>query len=156
MGSMQIASLTPQPIAAITGLTVPVAAVLLSTILLVEGCALDLALTCDLFASAGITNPVVAVRDGTDAMTLLADSLEGFGPLPAVMFTDLKLLHVDGLGLVDWVRQQPEFDGMKVFVLSGSEDPANRRLALAAGADGYLNKFPEAGVFGEIIAAIKH
>lgn len=64
--------------------------------------------------------------------------------LPCVLFTDLSLPGADGFELITWVRAQPRLAKMRVFVMSGSVNPADQRRAAELGVDGYLEKFPSA------------
>src|SRR4051812_30419851 len=89
-------------------------------ILLVEGCAADLYLTCRRLEDDGVTNPVISARDITEAIMLLQEVIRDprGHPMPIVMFTDLKFLWEDGLDLVQWVKRQAGLDQMRVIVLS--------------------------------------
>ncbi|MDB6092458.1 MAG: response regulator receiver protein [Verrucomicrobia bacterium] len=123
-------------------------------ILLVESCAADLYLTSRRLEADGVTNPIISAREISEAMILLQEVIRDprRHPLPIVMFTDLKFLWADGLDLIKWVKRQPGLDQMRVIVLTGSADPGKMAEAKALGADRYLAKFPEPGVFATIVA----
>lgn len=93
--------------------------------------------------AAGMENPIAMFPDGDEALDYLVGLIaSGNSPLPFVTFTDLKLLGTDGFGVIARIRQHPELNQMKVYVLSGSSNPAHRARALELGANGFLEKYP--------------
>src|SRR6266581_3559317 len=60
-------------------------------------------------------------------------------PLPDMLLLDLMMPRKNGFEVLEWLRGQP-FDDMTIVVLSGSEQPEDRKRALALGADYYQTK----------------
>lgn len=105
---------------------------------------------------AGCGHPVITFQDSADALAFLRSFTESprpAGPMPCVMFLDIKMPKVHGFVLLKWVRQQAQFDEMRVAMLSGSDEPSDRLRAEKLGADHYLVKFPPAETVAEVIAA---
>ena len=62
-------------------------------------------------------------------------------PLPDLMFLDLKMDHVSGLDVLEWVRVNMAGNLPKIFVLTGSNEPKDRERVAATGvAAGYFVK----------------
>lgn len=136
----------------------PVSAEPLSPILIAEDDESDLFLTRRNLARAGLKQPVLTFGSGDAVIEYLAGLEPGAGKPPAsgwprLLFLDLKLPRVDGFGVLRWIRGRPEWRGLKVVVLSGSDEPGDVERAKQLGADRYLTKHPPLAVFAEIIAA---
>jgi len=56
--------------------------------------------------------------------------------------------HLDGLEVLHWLRHRHNEPNIAVYLLTSSDDPANRHRAAADGATGYLLK---AARFDELI-----
>lgn len=104
-----------------------------------------------------VSTPVVHVGDGQQAIEYLA----GVGryvdrttfPFPDVMFLDLKMNHVTGLDVLHWVGDNLPPSALRIFVLTGSNEPRDRELVRISGAAaGYIVKpltsAHLAGIFG--------
>ncbi len=84
------------------------------------------------------------VRDGIEARRFL----EGqppyddrvAHPMPTILIIDLMMPRMNGFELLQWVRQQPELDGVFVVVLTGMEKAAAMARAYALGANLYMVK----------------
>ena len=96
------------------------------------------------FERAGMTNPLVVVRDGQEAV----DYLSGAGdysdrqrfPLPGLILLDLKMPRMSGLDVLVWLAGRPEFKRLPAIVLSSSPDQSDIRRAKEAGALEYFVK----------------
>ena len=84
------------------------------------------------------------VRDGRAAVDYLAGNGpygdRGKHPLPEIVFLDLKIPYLGGHGVLAWIRSRPEFARLRVYVLTGSDEPKDRAQAEALGATGYFVK----------------
>ena len=111
------------------------------------------------FERAGITSPVHVVSDGQMAK----DYLAGLGefadrqkhPLPCLVLLDLKLPKVNGLEVLEWIRQQPGLKKLVVVVLSSSAQPEDVERAYELGANSYIEKPLELGRTQEIVQLLK-
>ena len=114
------------------------------TILLVEDSEPDAFLFERALRAAGIKNPLQRATDGQQAVDRLAAAEDPVkrteAPVPCVVFLDLKLPYQDGFEVLQWLRTQPHLDQTVVVVLTGSEEPRDRRNAYALGARSYLVK----------------
>lgn len=80
---------------------------------------------------------VADIRSAMDLATAQA-ALQATGL--DVVVTDWHVGTESGLDLIAWMRRQPEFAKLPVLMLSGHERIASRDLALAAGADEFMEK----------------
>jgi CheY-like chemotaxis protein len=84
------------------------------------------------------------VRDGEQALAYL----QGGGPFadrqahpfPQLVLLDISLPGIDGIAVLSWIRQHPEFNKLKVFVWTDSGDPAALDRAIRAGANRFVPK----------------
>jgi CheY-like chemotaxis protein len=61
-------------------------------------------------------------------------------PFPDLVLLDITLPGMNGLDVLTWIRQQPEFGSLQVFVWTDSGDPAILERALKAGANRFVPK----------------
>jgi CheY-like chemotaxis protein len=86
---------------------------------------------------------VEVVADGEEALDYVfrrdrfADRTDG---LPAAILLDLKMPKVDGHEVLRQIRAEPRFDGLKIVVLTSSDQAPDRSLSEQLGSDGYLVK----------------
>jgi CheY-like chemotaxis protein len=59
---------------------------------------------------------------------------------PAIVLIDLKLGRESGFEVLKWIRQQPELDGLIVWILSGSLQAIDASKAYQLGANSYVVK----------------
>ncbi len=78
---------------------------------------------------------VGTARDGREAL----DALTGDAVVDLVV-TDLQMPNLDGIGLLEAIRADPERAELPVVVLTSMGDEADRRKGAQAGADAYLVK----------------
>jgi len=96
------------------------------------------------FAKAGVITPVYFAKDGQEVL----DYLQGHSPfenpvefpLPDLLLLDLKLPHISGFQVLQWLRQQPCLKRLLVVVLSSSGRPEDMARAYSLGANAYLTK----------------
>ena len=97
------------------------------------------------------------VKDGEEAMAYL----KGTGqftdrqayPFPDLILLDLSLPRIDGFEVLTWIREQPEFSGIQVFVWTDSGDPRTLDRAIRAGASRFVPKsvsFVRGGLAGVV------
>jgi CheY-like chemotaxis protein len=59
---------------------------------------------------------------------------------PEIVVVDLNLVVDNGIDVVRRIKADVRFDGALVGICTGSEDPADRKSALDAGADFFVTK----------------
>ena len=113
-------------------------------ILLVEDRDDDVLILRRSFQQAGIANPMQVVKDGEEAVAYLSGTAKYAErkefPLPELVLLDLKLPRLDGFEVLRWIRTQPALSGLRVVVLSSSENIRDVNLAYALGANSFLVK----------------
>lgn len=101
------------------------------------------------FRRLGLDLPLRTLGDGQQAISYLAgeppfaDRTEH--PLPAVVLLDLNLPLRSGFEVLRWIREQPQFEALRVVVFSSSGRPEDRRRAAELGATDYAMK-PSSGM----------
>lgn len=108
-------------------------------ILIVEDNMIDVELTKWALAEAGYAGTPSVVTDGLDALALLRRE----GPyrdaaIPNLVILDLNLRLVDGPDVLQFIRESPELNSVRVAILSSNPDEVMR--AKAARADCYFSK----------------
>jgi len=112
-------------------------------ILLVEDNSDDVELTLRALMRSGITNPVVTVRDGAQAL----DYLNRRGayqhreePQPSLILLDLKLPRVDGLEVLEQIKADPRLKVVPVVMLTSSRHERDVTQAYQLGVNSYIRK----------------
>jgi CheY-like chemotaxis protein len=104
----------------------------------------DAALLQLAFARANSPKKLVIVRDGQQVLDYLNGIREfsdrGIYPLPSVLLLDLKLPHLGGFEVLQWIRERPQFADLKIFIFSSSTPDSNIERALRMGAAALLIK----------------
>lgn len=80
------------------------------------------------------------VSDGGAAIEFLREAASGKRPLPEVLFLDLKMPVRSGFEVLQWLQSQDIAHSLRVVVLSGSNQQADRARAQELGASDYLVK----------------
>jgi CheY-like chemotaxis protein len=97
---------------------------------------------------------VAVVGDGEEALDYLfrRGAYEGLADEPpGSMLLDLKMPKVDGHEVLRQVRADPALRGLKVVVLTSSDQPQDRELSRQLGTDDYVLKSPGiAGLIDEL------
>ncbi|CAI6075674.1 response regulator [Cohnella sp. JJ-181] len=86
---------------------------------------------------------VLEARDGEEAKKLI----EAHGP--EIIFTDMNMPNLDGIGLLEWLREHAE--GSKTIVISAYDDFHYMRNAIFYGSFDYILKPMEADVLNETL-----
>ncbi len=122
------------------------------TVLLVEDNPDDIELTLRAFRKANISNRVVVVHDGVEALDYLFGTQPDGSPrrLPEVVLLDLKLPQLDGLQVLRRIRENPRTRLLPVVVLTSSNEERDMVQSYKLGANSYVRKPVE---FGEFVDA---
>ena len=114
-----------------------------SAVLLVEDDAKDIELTLAAWDELNLSNQVVSVQDGDEALDYLycrgafADRQSGH---PRVVFLDLKMPKVTGLDLLRQVKSDRDLRHIPVVILTSSREPKDCVECYAHGANAYVLK----------------
>jgi CheY-like chemotaxis protein len=121
----------------------------LKPILLVEDNPKDLELTLVALGRSNLANEVISVRDGVEALDYLmvrGDFANRPRGNPAVVLLDLKLPRVDGLQVLQTVRNEPNLKNIPVVILTSSREEQDLVQSYKLGVNAYVVKpvgFPE-------------
>jgi len=126
-----------------------------SKVLLVEDDAKDIELTLAAWAELNLSNSVVSVQNGDEALDYLyrrgafADRQPGN---PKVVFLDLKMPKVTGLDLLRQVKNDHDLKHIPVVILTSSRATKDCAECYAHGANAYVLKPVE---FDDFMAVAK-
>ena len=124
--------------------------VTLRPILLVEDNPDDERLTIRALRRGRVTNPIQVARDGEEALTLLfSDNL-----LPSVILLDLKLPKVDGLDVLQRIRDNEQTQLLPVVVLTSSSEERDIIESYSLGANSYVRKPVDFDQFNNAVAQL--
>lgn len=124
-------------------------------ILIVEDNPTDLELTLRALLKHRLTNQVLALRDGEEAIEyLFRQPVEPETKLPRnprVIFLDLKLPKVDGLEVLRRIKSDPRTKSIPVVILTSSAEERDRLKSYELGVNSYIVKPVE---FEDFVRAI--
>jgi CheY-like chemotaxis protein len=108
------------------------------------------------FSQANIRNPMHFVSTGMQLMSYLKGEAKYANrdeyPLPDLLLLDIKLPGFTGLEILRWVRSQPGLSGMRVLILTSSEEMKDINDAYRLGANSFLLKPYD---FGDLVHLAK-
>lgn len=114
------------------------------SILLVEDNPDDVRLTKRALARNNISNELVVLTDGVDALEYLINVSNPEtgrpGGLPAVILLDLKLPRMDGLELLKAIRAHERLKRQPVVILTSSKEQQDIVKSYDLGANSYIRK----------------
>jgi two-component system, response regulator len=127
-------------------------------ILVVEDSPTDEALLVRALNKAGLTNPIVTVKDGLEAL----DYLYGTGryefrkaeELPAVVLIDLNLPKLDGLEVLRRMRADYRTKLVPVAIFTSSIEEQDLINGYSLGANSYVRKPIEFSKFSKVVAQL--
>lgn len=83
--------------------------------------------------------PVITFFSGNALLTYLQTHPRP-QDLPRMILLDLQMTGIDGMRTLEFLRREPKFSNIPVIVVSGTQDKAKVRAALASGAQAFLPK----------------
>lgn len=121
--------------------------------LLVEDNPDDVELTRRALLESKITNELVVVQDGVEALTYLQEAALGLNGrrLPTVILLDLKLPRMDGLELLQQIRSNEKLKRLPVVVLTSSKEQEDIMRSYDLGANSYIRKPVDFEQFNEAV-----
>lgn len=113
-------------------------------ILLVEDNPDDVLLTRRAFERSHVSNEIVVVRDGEEALDFLfatgAHAQRDTTRTPAVVLLDLKLPKLDGLEVLRRLRAEPRTRRLPVVILTSSREQRDLVASYDLGANSFVQK----------------
>lgn len=126
----------------------------LRPILLVEDNPKDLELTLAALEKCQLANEIITLRDGEEALSYLyrraqySDRVEGN---PAVVLLDLKLPKIDGLEVLEQVKQDSSFRHVPIVMLTSSREELDLVRSYELGVNAFVVKPVEFDKFFQAI-----
>lgn len=119
------------------------------TILLVEDNPDDVELTRRALARSNVASDLVVARDGAEALDYLFSAGRDSHQLPQLVLLDLKLPKVDGLEVLQRVREDKRTKLLRVIVLTSSNEDEDKLRSYDLGANSFVRKPLNFGEFVE-------
>jgi CheY-like chemotaxis protein len=88
----------------------------------------------------GLSHELVVAHNGEDALAWMEARLHNKESEPDLILLDLNLPRIDGAQLLSYIRKSDSFSRTPVIVLTSSDSPKDRQMALELGADLYFRK----------------
>ena len=124
-------------------------------ILLVEDNPDDVALTQRALKKNNFTNKVVIARDGAEALDYLFGTGVHAGRdtsvMPTAILLDLKLPKIDGLEVLERLRDDARTKLLPVIILTSSNEEQDLIKGYSLGANSYIRKPVDFGQFTEAV-----
>src|SRR5262245_18321794 len=125
-------------------------------ILLVEDNPMDLDLTFQALREHSVGNPIVACRDGEEALRYMEEHhLPSDSQIPILGLLDLRMPKVDGMELLRHARNHSVWKQVPIVVLTTSRENKDIEAAYQLGVSSYIVKPVEFVAFAEVVKTIK-
>jgi len=96
------------------------------------------------FTRLGIENPVIEVGGGAEAIAYLSGQGEYSDrtkyPFPGVLLLDIQMPRIDGLEVLQWIRDKLTAPRLLIIMLSRTDEIRHVNRAYALGANSFLTK----------------
>jgi two-component system, response regulator len=126
-------------------------------ILLVEDNPNDVKLTIHAFEQSNISNEIVVVGDGEEAIDYLFATGRHAGRdpkvMPEVILLDMKLPKIDGLGVLKRLRADERTRRLPIVILTSSKEEKDVTSSYNLGANSFVRKPVD---FDQFIDAARH
>lgn len=113
-------------------------------ILMAEDDEHDIIATKRAWKKNNILNPLHIVRDGEECLDYLYQrgkySEPGSAPPPGILLLDIKMPKLDGLSVLEHIRQSEELRRLPVIILTTSKDEEDRLRSYDLGANAFIVK----------------
>jgi len=125
-------------------------------ILVIEDNDMDLDFCLQAFEENAVANPVIACRDGEEAIQFIDAHPSCEDRLfPLLVLLDLRLPKVDGIDVLRHARQLPVWKQVPFVILTTSRENADISTAYELGVNSYIVKPVDFGSFTEVVKHIK-
>ena len=119
-------------------------------ILLVEDNPDDEKLTLRALKRSKITNPLMIARDGAEALKVLFAA----DPLPSLVLLDIKLPKIDGLEVLERIRNHDHTQLLPVVMLTSSSEEHDIINSYQQGANSYVRKPVDSDQFASAVSQL--
>jgi CheY-like chemotaxis protein len=124
----------------------------LAPIMMVDDCEDDIFLLRYRLREGGIANPIITFDSPAGALEYIR-FLPSDATKPGLVFTDIRMPEPGGFTLISRLREDPEWDSVRIVVVTSSNQPRDLQCALELGVNGYLIKFPPSDLLAEFVKA---
>jgi len=118
----------------------------------------DATLTIRALKKAGLTNTIVHVKDGAEALDFMYCrgnfAERNIDHIPKLLLLDLKMPKVSGMEVLEQIKSDERFKDIPVVVLSSSKEDPDIQKCYALGANSYIVKPVESDNFFQTIKEI--
>jgi DNA-binding response OmpR family regulator len=114
----------------------------------------DVSLVSYALKEAGLPVPVRWIKDGTALRDHLSHYL-ALNQMPLLIVIDWNMPGPNTVDVLRWIRNQPRFLNVLIVVLTGSQNPVQKQLALEAGANWHIVKSAAFDELTNLISRIK-
>lgn len=125
--------------------------------LLIEDSPTDIELALHTFERNRISDRVMVLRDGVEALDFLFSTGEYAGhtpPLPRAILLDLKLPRIDGLEVLRRIKGDPRTQTIPVVVMTSSRQERDIARSYSLGVNSYIVKPVDFDQFSEAIRVL--
>lgn len=128
----------------------------LRPLLIVEDNDMDLDFCLQALVEHAVSNPVIACRDGEEALQFIEAHGSREDPdLPLLVLLDLRLPKVDGIDVLRHARQHAVWKQVPFVILTTSSESVDIARAYDLGANSYLVKPVDFASFASVVKQIK-
>ena len=106
------------------------------------------------FTEAGITNPLLRLRDGNEALDFFFHTGAGPRSEPGkcyLLLLDIKMPGADGIEVLKRLKADERLKKLPVIMLTTTDDPRDIETCYVAGCNSYLTKPVVFSQFAEVI-----
>lgn len=123
-------------------------------LVLVEDNPKDVDLLKHALARSKVTNPLVVLRDGAEALDYFFKGPGASDSAPTVVLLDLGLPKISGLEVLERLRADPRTRTLPIVVLTSSREENDLQKAYARGANAFVQKPVEFDQFVQAAATL--
>jgi CheY-like chemotaxis protein len=117
---------------------------------------MDVDLTLQALKEHSVANPIVACRDGDEAIQYMdAHRVPEDGQMPVLVLLDLRLPKIDGIEVLRQARSRPVWKQVPFVVMTTSRENSDIDAAYGIGVNSYIVKPVDFATFTEVVKTIK-
>jgi CheY-like chemotaxis protein len=110
-----------------------------SNILLVDNCKIFIENAINAFSQIGIQSTLCFAESDTEAWSMLKGDHK-LSPLPKIMLIDINAEGINGIDLINKIRDNFQLKSILIFVISDVNNNENKRAALNLNIAAYMSK----------------